>query len=99
MYHLLEAYNADFAALQQIESAAELFEPAEREELQALFGQSGLEVARRLPSGRATPDNVERRQQAWREAAELDRSEVRRAVAGRAVERYGLILDELLGQA
>ena len=53
----------------------------------------------RRPGGKATAEHGEARQQAWRELAELDRNAVRRAVANRAVERYGLILDELTEQA
>ena len=95
-YYQLQEYTDDFEALQRMEHSADLFRSAECEELHALFGQFGLEIAKRLPAGKATPDYVEARQQAWREISALDRQAVRQAVASRAVDRYGLILVEIL---
>lgn len=92
-YHQLEEYNADFDALQTLEQGKAAFTPAEWGELRALLGLNGLDLEKRLPDG-ATLAAVENRQQHWRAVAQLPAS-VRRTVAERAVERLGLILDDL----
>lgn len=91
----LEAYSADYEALQDVEDHQPLFTPAEIEELRAIFGLYGLETDRRLPPGHRTLAHVEDRQPYWSDVALLDRRPIRRAVADAAVRRYGLILEEL----
>jgi hypothetical protein len=41
-------------------------------------------------------ESVEERQQAWEDLAQRGRTSSLRSVASRAVDRYGLILNELL---
>ena len=95
VFHRLEAYNADFEALQTLERHSGLFAGAEQDELRHLLGQYGLENAQRLPLGRLQDtDYVSQRQQHWRDLSQRDRVPVRREVAERAVARLGLLLDE-----
>lgn len=95
LFHGLEEYNADFEALDDLQTWAALFSPAEVEELRALFGLRGTETEKRLPPGRATPDYVGERQRAWSEAGRRGRDPARCRVARRAEARYALVLHEL----
>jgi hypothetical protein len=96
-FHELEEYNADFAALEEIDKSRQLFSPAEVEELRHLLGLHGVELEKRLPAGRATAAHASERQQAWSEVCLRARDSVRRRVAERAQARYGLILYDLTG--
>jgi hypothetical protein len=91
----MEEYNADFAALEEIDKCRHLFSPAEAEELRALLGQYGVELEQRLPAGKATAAHASDRQQAWSEVCQRARDTVRRGVAERAQARYGMILYDL----
>ncbi len=102
LFHEMEEYNADFEALKEIDKTLEeidkcgqLFLSAELDELRCLFGQYGVDLEKRLPSGRATVAYASERQQAWREASLRARDPVRARVAERAQARYGLILYEM----
>ncbi len=99
IFHDLEEYNADFEALQQIDHGGQLavFSAHELDELRALLGLYGMETNKRLPPSRITVTYVEERQQYWGQVSALDRNPIRCQVADRAVTRYGLILNELLG--
>jgi hypothetical protein len=99
IFHDLEEYNTDFEALKQVEGHADLFSPAELAELRALLGLYGMEVEKRLLPDRIAVEYVEARQQAWGQLSQRGRSPILRDVAQRAVDRYGLILNELLGNA
>lgn len=93
--HQLEEYNSDFQALQQMETHPDLFSTAERDELRALLGLYGMETNKRLPPANAKIRYIAQRQQFWRQIEQMDRRDVRREVAERAVYRYGVILNEL----
>lgn len=95
LFHELEEYNADFAALEELDNSRHLFSPAEVEELRSLLGLHGVELDKRLPDGRATVAHAGERQQAWAEVSLVARDPVRARVADRAQARYGLILYEL----
>jgi hypothetical protein len=97
VYHDLEEYNADFEALQEMEDHADLFSSTQQDELRALLGLYGMEIDKRLPADRVVVEDVEARQQVWGQLSQRGRSPVQRGVAQRAVDRYGLILNELLG--
>lgn len=99
LFHEIEEYNADFAALGEIDKCRQLFSPAEAEELRCLLGQYGVELDQRLPAGRATAAHVSERQQEWTEISQRARDPVRRAVAERAEARYGMILYDLTKSA
>ncbi len=95
-YHTLQAYNADFEALQTLEQHAERFQGEEVEELRCLLGLYGLRTADRLPTDHAQDeDHVARRQQHWLEVSQRDHSPAKRDIAERAVARLGTILDAL----
>jgi hypothetical protein len=95
LFHEMEEYNADFAALEEIDKYRQLFSPAELDELRCLLGLYGVELERRLPAGRATVAHASERQQVWSEACLRAREPVRCRVAERAQARYGLILYDL----
>lgn len=97
LFHQLEAHNADFEALQQLEEHPATFSADELNELRALLGLYGTENNLRLPSsGAISVAYIAKRQAAWRRIALGSRDLVRRAVAERAIERLGLILSDLL---
>jgi hypothetical protein len=56
-----------------------------------------MEMNKRLPPSRISVTYVEERQQYWSQVSTVERNPVRCLVADRAVTRYGLILNELLG--
>jgi hypothetical protein len=95
LFHDLEEYNADFAALKLLDQHADLFTPEERDELRALLGLYGFENDKRLRSDKLALDQVGMRQQLWRQAGFAERDPKRIQVAERAMTRYGLILDEI----
>ena len=95
LFHDMEEYNADFEALEQLEKGGSLFSAAELDELRSVLGLYGVEMEKRLPSGRATVGYAGERQQAWSEVNLSARDPVRRSLAERAVARYGLRLHEL----
>jgi hypothetical protein len=99
IFHDLEEYNADFEALQALEQGSQggLFSPAELDELRALLGLYGMDLIKRLPSSQVSTSYVEDRQQHWSQVSAWERNPIRASVAERAVTRYGLILNELLG--
>lgn len=94
----LMEYSEDFEALQRLESGDESFSGAELAELRPLLGLYGGELGKRIPPGTATPEYLGWRQMYWgRVMAEAAPDTVEYAVADRAYTRYGLILDEVLG--
>lgn len=95
LFHEMEEYNADFAALEDIDKNRQLFSAAETEELRCLLGLYGVELDKRLPDGRASVAHASERQQAWSEACLRARDTIRYRVAERAQTRYGLILYDL----
>jgi hypothetical protein len=95
LFHEMEEYNADFAALEEIDKCQRLFSSVELEELRCLLGLYGVELERRLPAGQATVAHASERQQAWSEVCLRARDPVRCRVADRAQARYGLILYDL----
>ncbi len=96
VFHRLEAHNADFEALELLEKHEMAFSNAEKDELRALFGAYGMEMAKRLPVDCvADEDSLGTRQRQWRNLILRERVEARREVLTRAVDRLGLLLDEL----
>lgn len=96
LFRELTAYNADFQALQQLEDDPGAFTLAQVDELRTLFGLYGLEFAKRLAPGRCTTEYVRERQLTWRQiAAEAPYGTAPRAVAHRAWECYGEVLQNL----
>jgi hypothetical protein len=95
LFHELEEYSADFAALEELDQSRELFSPGEVEELRYLLGLHRVELEKRLPDGRATVAHASERQQAWSEVCLRARDPARCRVAERAQARYGLILYDL----
>jgi len=94
----LEEHNADFEALQGLEQAPDQFSETERDELRALLGLYGMEAEKRLPPGKAGDETyIGQRQRHWRNQAQRERAEPRRAVLHRAVEQLGLLLDMVPG--
>jgi len=93
---LLEEESGDVEALQSLYDNEETFEPSEREELLALFGIYGNDTTARLKGRDVGIDIVGSRAQAWTRRAQQLRSPAQRLIAGRAAERYGLLLSELL---
>ena len=72
-----------------------LFTAAELDELRALFGRKGFEIASRRGSERVTRELVEQRQQYRYQSAFDARHPDRIQVAEQAVTRYGLIAEEI----
>lgn len=95
LFHEMEEHNLDFESLQQLQDHGDEFSSAELEELRPLLGLSGLETEHRVPPGCASVDYVGERQRYWLPVSRLARRSVRREVAQRTVDRYGLILQEL----
>lgn len=62
VYYTLEGVNNDFAALQHLEAYEAEFQPAEVDELRALFGLYGMETDRRLAASVASAEQAEKRQ-------------------------------------
>ena len=96
LFHELETYNEDFAALEQLESDPSIFSLEEMDELRSLFGLYGLDMETRLGSaGKGVSEEyVDERQLYWRQASRTSRDRTRRMIAKRATERYGLIYDD-----
>ena len=95
---LLE-YNDDFEVLQKLEASAGDFSEAELAELRPLLGLYGGEVEKRLPPGASNAKYVGWRQMYWgRRRAEAEYDSIEHTVANQAYTRYGLILDEILGE-
>jgi GTP-binding protein EngB required for normal cell division len=96
IYHELVEYNADFTALQMMNSVPEYFTEDELTELRPLLGQYGLEQERRLPQDITDPLNyVKDQQMKWRNMS-WDCDESRRYVIERATARYGLVMRDLV---
>jgi hypothetical protein len=95
---LLE-YNEDFEVLQKLEdSNGDFFSEAELAELRPLLGLYGDEVEKRLPPGAANVEYVGWRQMYWgRRRTEAAYGTVEYTVSEQAYTRYGLILDQILG--
>ena len=95
---LLE-YNEDFEVLQKLEDSDGYFSEAELAELKPLLGLYGGEVEKRLPPGAVNTEYVGWRQIYWgRKRAEALHGTAEYTVADRAYTRYGLILDEIMGE-
>jgi Dynamin family len=91
----LGEHSADFGALQTIATSDDEFSPEELEELRALLGMYGSEPRSRL-RGEATMELCIRRQLEWRRIREAaPRGSARAAVAERAHDRLGVLMDEL----
>jgi hypothetical protein len=95
LFHEMQEYSDDFAALEEMEKSRQLFSPAELDELRCLLGLYGVELDKRLPAGQATVAHAGERQQAWSDVSLRARDPVRRRVAERAQARYGAILFDL----
>jgi hypothetical protein len=99
LFNRLLEYNHDFEVLQKLEGANGSFTGAELAELRPLMGLYGDEVEKRLPPGAVNPEYVGWRQMYWgRKRIEVPHGTLEHAVADRAYTRYGLILDEILGE-
>jgi hypothetical protein len=99
LFHQLLEYNEDFEVLQKLETSDGNFSEAELAELRPLLGLHGGEVEKRLPPGAANAEYLGWRQMYWgRRRTEAPHGTIQHAVADRAFTRYGLILDELLGE-
>ncbi len=95
LFHALEEHNADFEALELLQTSPHLFSAGELDELRALLGLYGVDIQQRLARGPATVAYAAERQQAWLEAHAETRDALRQRLAERAEARYGLILHEL----
>lgn len=96
LFHELEEYNADYAALQQLEDHADKFTPAELDELQHLLGLNGMEIKERLSGRPINSDYVRERQLVWRQVEfDAPHGSIYRTLANCAYTRYGLILNKL----
>jgi len=72
---------------------------AELAELRPLLGLYGGEIEKRLPPGAVNVEYVGWRQMYWgRKRAEASYGSTEYTVAEQAYTRYGLILDEILGE-
>lgn len=93
----LEDYNADFDALQKlaISANAQYFIPAERSELEALFGLYGLERTKRLSPAQMNLDYIGERQGYWDERSQLGSAPIVREIAQQASRRYGRLAEQL----
>ena len=99
LFNRLLEYNDDFEVLQKLEGANGGFTSAELAELRPLMGLYGGEVEKRLPPGTKTAEYVGWRQMYWgRKRAEAPHGALEHTVADRAYTRYGLFLDEILGE-
>jgi len=99
LFNRLLEHNGDFEVLQKLEGANGSFTAAELAELRPLMGLYGGEVEKRLPPGAANTEYVGWRQMYWgRKRMEAPHGTLEHAVADRAYTRYGLILDEILGE-
>jgi Dynamin family len=91
----LGEYDADFAALRDLEAAPSSFSGREADELRALLGMYGTEPSRRL-DGELDAAACVTRQLHWRVTRDrAPRGSRRWAVADRAHARLGLILEDL----
>jgi hypothetical protein len=91
----LGEHNADFEALQKLETGSQELSADEQAELKPLLGMYGTSSDIRL-RGQLDVNVCTERQLAWRAAeAAARRGSVRQAVAGRAVARLGSLLAEL----
>jgi hypothetical protein len=95
LHQEMEEYNADFAALEQLENQPERFSDEEREELRQLLGLYGMESKKRLPGDQPHFAFAAQRQQCWGAIRQGTRDPVRSSVAERAESRYGWILADL----
>jgi len=98
LYWELEQFNEDYEALLLTEERREEFSDAELEELRMILGLYGVEIRDRVPKNGLTVEHVQHRQRAWN-ALTWHQSSVRREVAARAINRYGMILDHLMGES
>jgi hypothetical protein len=97
IFHELEEHNADFDALQTVDSHRWLFSDTEYAELRGLFGLYDLEPAKRLPPAHSNDrDYARERQRYWQRVCEDARALKKRDVAEQAVARYNGIVDALL---
>jgi Dynamin family len=91
----LGEHSADFAALQALAGANEEFSAEDLDELRALLGMYGSAAAARL-RGNLSLEHCIQRQVAWRAAREgAPRGSARAAVAARAHDRLGILMEEL----
>jgi hypothetical protein len=98
LIQLLE-YNDDFEVLQMLEGSSGDFTEAELGELQPLLGLYGGVVEKRLPLGAANAEYVGWRQMYWgRKRAGASFGSTEYTVADQAYTRYGMILDDILGE-
>jgi hypothetical protein len=99
LFSRLLEYNEDFEVLQKLEGSDGAFSAAELAELRPLLGLYGDEIEKRLPPGAANVEYVGWRQMYWgRKRAEASYGSTEYTVAEQAYTRYGLILDEILGE-
>ncbi len=99
LFSRLLEYNEDFEVLQKLEGSDGAFSAAELAELRPLLGLYGGEIEKRLPPGAANVEYVGWRQMYWgRKRAEASYGSTEYTVADQAYTRYGLILDEILGE-
>ncbi|MFM9964374.1 MAG: dynamin family protein [Planctomycetaceae bacterium] len=90
----LSEENADFEALQKLETETDVLPPTEHSELKRLFGQFGAELHDRVEL--TTASHLVARQQFWRSQTVGTRTQTRRELAERAASRYGLLLAEIV---
>lgn len=97
VFHTMQEHAADFEALFHLDNRADAFCDQEKDELRAILGAQGVELEKRLPLGRSRDQEyVAARQRHWRGRAQRERDESRRLVLERAVERLGLVLNEVM---
>jgi hypothetical protein len=91
----LGEHSADFGALQTLAACDDQFSTTELEELRALLGMYGSEPKSRL-RGEITLDHCIRRQVEWRTRRDAaPRGSARAAVAARAHDRLGILMEQL----
>ena len=97
LYHHFLEDNIDFNFLQRLEANIDLFNEHDTQELRALFGAYGLDFNSRLQNA-ASPDiqeHIVANQRIWMGKRWVSHP-LKRALAERAVEIYGKLLDATL---
>ena len=96
VFHELEESHSDFEALQVLDDHTQDFSPAERDELQALFGKFGVAIESRLTEAQLHVEWIEQQARVWTATARNSHGSARRQVSEFAVTRYQSLLDQIL---
>lgn len=94
----LEASIEDIDARQTLIANEALFTPAEREELESLFGKHGTDLANRLRHAPDPKAYITSRQSYWQARSQVETQATRLKIARMAAARYGTLLFALNGR-